>query len=855
MKKFCKNITYFCSILLLIQLVPFSYHYSYAAEVNKPVDEKMVNSFQSHKPNFMSLGNTNTEMPPSDPPEVGQEFSFVAKTFRTVATQPVIVQFTSRLATNEVIVRIPENGKIMEEFFSNGESIQHFYGEYWFIQTEGDQTNFELPVVFNEPGNYFLTIDQDADHFYLEVDEAVQEIENEINQSSEEYDVSDENQEPNNEQRENKTRNSNAIQPVKATEKHLTISSEVVRSEEERILEETLDIATRRSSSVSNWSQFRSAWNDSRTTEIVLTSNVSYSSSILGSSLNTRNSYIGISSGNNHIINFRGNESQTTNNLEMSGTANLHITGITLSPGVSTIPIIKHNGSGLVRCNGIEASFNGNGTIIEAQNIDLRGRIELRAVQSSYSAISVVRGGTLSITPNSQRGFISAGTNLNNSKPIRSDATSKIILNTNRLTMADGFSTSISNGTSWFKVNATLTGVNGSQVVDSDSDPNDFKDRYTENFNTTWYNTLVFNGSGSGFEPPIQLGTVTANYIDISGKELAPSESLTGNIGASYETAEKEIDGWTLTELPLNVIGVFTQEPITVNYIYKQTEHPLSFQVSPLTGGEPAADKDLLVNGESTTIHANPNEGYRFVSWEILSGKDVRIEDENSEVIMFTMGNSGAVIRAVYEKQTFIVNPLDPLDPEKEVSPENPPQLPNDQGLFSIDFVSQFSFGEQGISTRLMHYHANPQNLLDAEGTVIENEERPNYVQISDRRAENERHGWVLAVTQNSQFKNSQNHELSGARLHLSNQQFASTQNGNEPQLTHKEGVVLIPEQKTELLTANEDQGTGTWIYRFGDGSSAGESVTLEVPETAAPKATTYQTTLTWELSAVPENK
>lgn len=850
MKKICKNITYFCSILLLIQLVPFSYHYSYAAEVNNPVDEKMVNSFQSHKPNFMSLGNTNTEMPPSDPPEVGQEFSFVAKTFRTVATQPVIVQFTSRLATNEVIVRIPENGKIMEEYFSNGESIQHFYGEYWLIQTEGDQTNFELPVVFYEPGNYFLTIDQDADHFYLEVDEAVQEIEKEIDQSSEDYDVSDENQEPNNEQRENKTRNSNAIQPVKASEKHLTISSEVVRSEEERILEETLDIATRRSSSVSNWSQFRSAWNDSRTTRITLTSSISYSSSILGSSLNTRNSYIEISSGNYHILDF----TQSTNSLEMSGTANLVISGISLTPGIRTIPI-KHNGSGLVSINGIEATKNSTITIIEAQNIDLRGRIELLANQASFPAISVVRGGTLSITPNSQLGYISAGSNLNNSKPIRSDATSKIIINTNRLTMADRFGTGLSNSTSWFKVNATLTGVNGSQVVDSDSDPNDFKDRYTENFNTTWYNTLVFNGSGPGYEPPIQLGTVTANYIDISGKELAPSESLTGNIGASYATTEKEIDGWTLTELPSNVIGVYTQEPITVNYIYKQTEHPLSFQASPLTGGEPAADKDLLINGESTTIHANPSEGYSFVSWEILSGKEVMIEDENSEVTMFTMGNSGAVIRAVYEKQTFIVNPLDPLDPEKEVNPENPPQLPNDQGLFSIDFVSQFSFGEQGISTRLMHYHAQPQNLLDADGAVIENEERPNYVQISDRRADNERHGWVLAVTQNSQFKNSQDHELSGARLHLTNQQFASTQNSNEPQLTHREGVVLIPEQKTELLTANEDQGTGTWIYRFGDGSSAGESVTLEVPETAAPKATTYQTTLTWELSAVPENK
>ncbi|WP_414736115.1 WxL domain-containing protein [Enterococcus casseliflavus] len=41
---------------------------------------------------------------------------------------------------------------------------------------------------------------------------------------------------------------------------------------------------------------------------------------------------------------------------------------------------------------------------------------------------------------------------------------------------------------------------------------------------------------------------------------------------------------------------------------------------------------------------------------------------------------------------------------------------------------------------------------------------------------------------------------------------------------------------------------------RFGDDKTAGTSVSLNVPKGTNPEATTYQTTLTWELSAVPDN-
>lgn len=199
------------------------------------------------------------------------------------------------------------------------------------------------------------------------------------------------------------------------------------------------------------------------------------------------------------------------------------------------------------------------------------------------------------------------------------------------------------------------------------------------------------------------------------------------------------------------------------------------------------------------------------------------------------------------------VSPVDPLDPEIEVDPENKPELPEDQGQLSIDFVSSFNFGSQAISVHDQTYYAQPQRLLNEDGTVNDSEERPNYVQISDRRSENERNGWTLAVTQKEQFKGAENQMLNGASLSLSNQQVITAQGGTAPGL-QSVPCNLVPGNRRTLLKAQGSEGTGTWIYRFGDGETAGESVALNVPKGANPEATTYSSTLIWELSAVPGN-
>lgn len=67
---------------------------------------------------------------------------------------------------------------------------------------------------------------------------------------------------------------------------------------------------------------------------------------------------------------------------------------------------------------------------------------------------------------------------------------------------------------------------------------------------------------------------VTVNYVDDTGKTLAPSETLNGNVGDSYNATAKQIDGYTLSAEPTNATGQFTSSAQTVNYIYTKNPAP-----------------------------------------------------------------------------------------------------------------------------------------------------------------------------------------------------------------------------------------------------------------------------------------
>ena len=862
------------TLLLLAHVIPLGITRGYA-ETNESIDEQTLTDFRSHIPDYVAM--STAVAPVEEAPPVVQEFSFVEKTFQTVTNQPVILRFTSTYPADEVLVRVPREGQVLANHFSDGESITHSHGEYWTLRSKERQTEFTLPVVFATPGYYFITVDHDADHFYLEVEEST--LKSEDQKSSDLKDQENtglEEQPPESQDAEVMSDIPVAFQPVAVAEKNISISAEAIAEEEERILAEIT--SSRNTSWVTNWSQFRSAWNSSNSIgDIRIQNNINFSSSLLGSSLNKlNNSHRSISSNSSSDRNFSINMGTSGNSLQLENST-LNISRTTIeSENSGSQPLIDLDKASTFELTGRTTILNRR--ISPAVSLNDRSTVypfgfDQRKIIYNQAAVSPVRLSNNSRFESNQGGVVVGSNSASNNwvPPISSDANSRLTFSrigqNNNVMMGGRINVSVpinpnvehltTYRVSWNSVVAEITGVNGSIVTSSTSDPNDFSERYLANHNLVDYRSITVGATASdGFNPP----------------------------RLSYE---------------------------------------LSLQASPIEGGIPTADETTIVQGETTKIHANPSDKFDFIRWEIVSGVGSSIADETNTNTTFAMGTADTVVQAVYQKKqggditveyvdntlkelaeteiisglideeyeteakeidgytltevpknasgrfteeaqtvTYVytkdildpVSPVDPLAPDQEVDPENPPELPEDQGALSIDFASRFSFGNQGISAQTKRYFAQPQRLLNADGTVNDAEERPNYIQVSDRRPEEERHGWQLAVTQNSQFTDPQNNQLRGARLLLNNQQFASIQESNEPMLQNQDGVVLIPEEKTPLVRARNGQGTGTWVYRFGDRESAGESVALEVPPTADPRTTTYQTTLTWELSAVPDN-
>ena len=97
---------------------------------------------------------------------------------------------------------------------------------------------------------------------------------------------------------------------------------------------------------------------------------------------------------------------------------------------------------------------------------------------------------------------------------------------------------------------------------------------------------------------PVKVGTVTVEYIDESGNKLADDVTLSGNIGATYTSEQKEFEGYNFKEVQGNPTGSFTEDAQTITYIYNK----------------------IPVKGETVTIKYTDDEGKNIVEDTILTG-------------------------------------------------------------------------------------------------------------------------------------------------------------------------------------------------------------------------------------------
>ena len=93
---------------------------------------------------------------------------------------------------------------------------------------------------------------------------------------------------------------------------------------------------------------------------------------------------------------------------------------------------------------------------------------------------------------------------------------------------------------------------------------------------------------------PIPAADITVEYVDTEGKEIHPSQTISGNVGESYDSSAKKyqltIDGYIVDEsrLPQNAKGTFGKEEATVTYVYTK-ENAATAVISDKKEKEPTA--------------------------------------------------------------------------------------------------------------------------------------------------------------------------------------------------------------------------------------------------------------------------
>lgn len=205
-------------------------------------------------------------------------------------------------------------------------------------------------------------------------------------------------------------------------------------------------------------------------------------------------------------------------------------------------------------------------------------------------------------------------------------------------------------------------------------------------------------------------------------------------------------------------------------------------------------------------------------------------------------GNSDAIVN--FTEGTTPPDVVDPTDPDKPIDkedPENPTNPPTENtGPLSMDYVSSVDFGTNQISSKR---------------AVYESTSKKPFIQVSDARGTGS--GWDVTASVSNFVNDSGESSLPGAALSFENGEIKTTSDNvsqdNPP--TGSQNIVLATDgTPANVMTANNDQGLGTWIERWfptKQESSTNNNVTLAVPAGSASTGT-HTAEVTWTLTSAP---
>lgn len=152
-----------------------------------------------------------------------------------------------------------------------------------------------------------------------------------------------------------------------------------------------------------------------------------------------------------------------------------------------------------------------------------------------------------------------------------------------------------------------ITGTVGSEYTTSSEKINGYTLSGTPS-NANGKFTLIPQTVKYVYKENTQNGSVTVQFVDESGKAVAPSKILTGPIGSEYTTSPEEIDGYTLSSVPSNANGKFTFAPQNVKYVYKEIDQSATITVKFVDkSGNPFIIPDFSTLKDGSFVPLYPN--------------------------------------------------------------------------------------------------------------------------------------------------------------------------------------------------------------------------------------------------------
>ena len=203
---------------------------------------------------------------------------------------------------------------------------------------------------------------------------------------------------------------------------------------------------------------------------------------------------------------------------------------------------------------------------------------------------------------------------------------------------------------------------------------------------------------------PVKGGDITAKYIDLDGNKISDDVVKTGNVGETYTTEQKSIEGYIFKEVQGNTTGQFTDQAQTVTYVYTKNEIPNvtgTVLVKYVDTDGKKISEDLVKSGtvgEGYSTEKKDIKGYTFK------------EIQGSATGQFK--NQAQTVTYVYSK-----NRANTVNPEPK--PENKPgskDKNNNQGITSSD---QHSLPATGENERMTMMSIILGLILTALATVV----------------------------------------------------------------------------------------------------------------------------------------